>query len=93
MRGTYLPGTVRCIAENTHRAPPYTSLGDWSTPTGIGLVKCYTDVRVNAYILGSGPPSLTVVVQEIHYWWDVDQEKVEELRGSAERVFAERVFN
>ena len=89
VRGTYLPGTVRCIAENTHRAPPYTSLGDWSTPTGIGLVKCYTDVRVNAYILGSGPPSLTVVVQEIHYWWDVDQEKVEELRGSAERVFIE----
>ena len=27
-------------------------------------MKCYVDVRVNAYVLGSGPPTLTVIV----YW-------------------------
>ena len=89
VRGTYLPNTVRCIAKNTQRAPSYTGLNDWTIDTGLGFITCYADVRANAYILGSGPPTLTVVIEELHYWMHADQDVIEELRSSAERVFVE----
>lgn len=57
LRGTYLPGTVRC-ASTTFRPPSY-ELGKLS---GWPLVQCYAEVRVNTYILGSGPSTLTVEV-------------------------------
>ena len=93
VRGTYLPGTVRCIPQNTRRAPSYSSLRNRSISTGVGLLKCYADVRVNAYILGSGPPRLTVVVREMHIWSAVDEERAEELRSSIERAFIEGGFH
>ena len=89
VRGTYLPNTVRCIAKNTQRAPSYTGLNDWTIDTGLGFITCYSDVRANAYILGSGPPTLTVVIEELHYWMHANQDVIEELRSSAERVFVE----
>ena len=56
LRGTYLPGTVRCISTLSFRPPSYKPFGylDWHQ------VLCYADVRVNAYVLGSGPSVLTV---------------------------------
>ena len=50
LRGTYLPGTVRCISTLSFRPPSYKPFGylDWHQ------VLCYADVRVNAYVLGSG---------------------------------------
>ncbi len=89
VRGTYLPGTVRCVHETIDRRPPYTSLSDLNIKKGIGQVKCYADVRVNSYILGSGPSTLTVVVRKIHFWSNADQEVVEELRSSIEYAFIE----
>ena len=86
VRGTYFPGTVRCTAGgDLFRPPPYTDMG--SAPTR--SVNCYADVRVNAYVLGSGPPILTVMVWYDDYWFDLDQDVVEELRSSLERVLAE----
>ena len=56
LRGTYLPGTVRCISTLSFRPPSYKPFGylDWHQ------VLCYADVRVNTYVLGSGPSVLTV---------------------------------
>ncbi len=62
VRGTYLPGTIRCRQHDKVRAPTWTSLDDLLLPT----TKCYVDVRVNEYYLGSGPSVLTVVVWEDH---------------------------
>ena len=60
LRGTYLPGTVRCVAGD-FRSPFYASesfgdVSDWRQ------VLCYADVRVNSYVLGSGPSVLTVEI-------------------------------
>ena len=60
VRGTYPPGTIRCRQHDKVRAPTWTSFDDLLFPT----TKCYVDVRVNEYYLGSGPSLLTVVVWE-----------------------------
>ena len=57
LRGTYLPGTVRCTSGHRMRWPSYSDA--WSS--GL-LIYCFADVRVNAYLLGTGPSTLTVTV-------------------------------
>ena len=85
LRGTYLPGTVRCTAGGDRfRSPPY-ALPAGSAPTI--SVKCYADVQVNAYVLGSGPSTLTVLVWKEPYWSTLEQEVVEDMRSSLERAF------
>ena len=62
--GTYVPDTVRCTSGTPDREPSYVDTG--YPPTSL-LFLCYADVRVNGYILGSGPPRLTVLVNFLHY--------------------------
>ena len=89
LRGTYLPGTVRCNGGgDSFRLSPDTGTGRWRTGW-LNSVKCYADMRVNAYILGIGPPTLTVMVREFHHWPTEGQEFIEALRGSVERVLIE----
>jgi hypothetical protein len=66
LRGTYLPGTLRCTTRDPFRPPAYLldDFGDTSTERSF---KCYVDVRVNAYILGSGPATLTALLLKYHY--------------------------
>ena len=66
IRGTYIPDTVRCTPGNPNRDPSYEEPGGLFHSSV--LLACYADVRVNAYILGSGPPRLTVQVHFHHYW-------------------------
>ena len=47
-------------------------------------VNCYADVRVNAYIVGSGPPTLTVLARKFPYWLSETPENVAYTRNSAE---------
>ncbi len=62
LRGTYIPGTVRCIpGRETFRHLP-TATNYWYSGFVSYSDRCYADVRVNDYILGSGPPTLTVMV-------------------------------
>ncbi len=96
VRATYLPDTVRCaLDEGGFRHPPYDDASDWSYSAGSYSIKCYADVRVNAYILGSGPPNLTLLVwKQILYGRyeeedDYDVEGVNDLRHTLERVFIE----
>ena len=44
---------------------------------------------MNGYVLGSGPPTLTVLVWDFDYWFTREQEVVEEWRSSLERVLTE----
>ena len=64
LRGTYIPDTERCMSGTPARDPSYLDRG---YPQRSLLFLCYADVRVNGYILGSGPPRLTVVVNFLFY--------------------------
>ena len=90
VRGAYLPGTVRCTDNGVRfRLPPYAA--------GVGLgglssdiqLNCYADVRVSAYVLGSGPPTLTVLFDYHVSSVGKEMRYMDELRSSLERVVIE----
>ena len=64
-RVTYIPDTARCTAGNPFRVPSYIEPGYFQHSI---LFQCFADVRVNSYILGTGPTRLTVQVSFLHYW-------------------------
>ena len=66
MRGTYLPGTVRCTAGDRFRPHSYENPEDYSLLLNTLSFRCYADVRANAYIIGDGPSTVTVQVG-----WDI----------------------
>ncbi len=87
LRGTYLPDTWRCTAGDRYRPPPYLSEEDRAYFEDSRAFKCYVDVRVNAYIVGEGPPNLTVLRMGLEYrddWFSepgLDRdEAIEEMR-------------
>lgn len=67
VRGTYLLGTVRCTAGDPFRPPAYLS-NEFNYEVNPSAIKCYIDVRANAYILGSGPSTLTTLLFSYTYW-------------------------
>ena len=66
LRGTYLPGTVRCTAGDLFRPPAYLQ-GRFRDTTNEQSIKCYIDVRANAYVLGSGPSTVTILLLSYGY--------------------------
>ena len=93
LRGTYLPGTVRCTSGHPLRGPSY--LGRGQASYGL-LIYCFADVRVNAFLLGTGPSTLTVIVEKSLYTYhgihDDDDYGLEQLEGrrlAYERALAE----
>ena len=90
LRGAYLPGTVRCIDLGIRfRHPPYTDINKWPASADTIPVNCYADVRVSAYVLGSGPSTLTVLVNFGAYWFEAEKEYIEGLRAHLERTLIE----
>ena len=67
VRGTYLPGTARCTAGDRFRPPPYLR-SEFPYEVDPLFIKCYVDIRANAYVLGSGPPTITVLAVKYNYW-------------------------
>ena len=68
LRGTYIPGTVRCAQTGKpYRLPSHAS-GNVDEWFGLRSILCYSDVRVNDYIVGSGPSVLTLIVGKDSYW-------------------------
>ena len=65
LRGTYMPDTARCTSGNPLRTPSYVEPGYFQNAI---LFQCFADVRVNSYILGTGPARLTVQVLFHPYW-------------------------
>ena len=66
LRGTYVPDTVRCITGVPDWYPSYVE-PEFAQRSIV--LECFADVRVNAYVLGSGPSRLTVLVSFYHYWY------------------------
>ena len=90
VRSTYLPGTVRCTSDNSFQVPSHIPAGGL---TDYLYIFCYADVRVNDYIVGTGPSVLTVIADyDIHGrngGSSYEPEGVETLRGNWERALAE----
>ena len=88
VRGQYTPGTVRCATRNINRSQPHTGLRDHELESGLGFVRCYADLQVADYIVGSGPSTLTVLAESV-YFWDPGRtsEEAEAARRSIEQVF------
>ena len=84
VRATYLPGTVRCLSKSGYRRPPFLGLED---PDYAFRVQCFADVRVNDYILGDGPDTLTVSLTNLIY--ATPREEWELARSKVERVLIE----
>ena len=92
IRGTFLPGTVRCSSGYDFRLPTF---AQQSWPDSLTIM-CYADVRVNEYLLGAGPSVLTVVVARqiysegrsyVHAYFD--PEGGDTLRVAFERALTE----
>ena len=68
-RATFIPGTERCTSSDSYRQASHDdffsvyeyffSISQLSTSSS-STIQCFADVRVNSYILGEGPPRLTV---------------------------------
>ena len=93
LRGTYIPDTVRCTSGDPFYVPSYASPGYYQHSI---VINCYADVRVNEYILGSGPPRLTALVDFHHYWEgyyagveDYTEEEFVELARQARKIILE----
>ena len=90
LRGTFLPGTARCTYNGLpFRPPPYLARSGLASFSNSVLVNCYADVRVNAYVLGSGPPILTVMPEKQNYRFDNEQEYADRLRSTLETMMIE----
>ncbi len=68
VRATYIPNTGRCVHDNPNREAPYEAPGGWFGHSTV--FQCYADVRVNSYILGTGPSRLAVQTTFYHYFPD-----------------------
>ena len=61
-----------------------------ATGDELGKITCYVDVRVNEYILGTGPPTLTLVLTEVRSFREsVSDGEAERRRRAAERDLVE----
>ena len=86
VRGTFVPGTIRCDVDGgPYRNPPYTGRGSMTTTKTLA---CYSDVRVNEYILGSGPSTLTVILVQDWYVRGLPNFDPDAARASLEERFA-----
>ena len=88
VRGTYVPGTIHCTSGNRFLVPSH--LREGSTLGDSLHIECYANVRVNAYVVGTGPAVLTVTVASHFYGADgqphphLDSDDIEELRRNYE---------
>ncbi len=89
LRGTYLPGTVRCGSGDRFRPPSYVGPDGFRLTRESPIVKCYADVRVNAYVLGSGPSALAVEVAHDLYPDTWGEAETDEIKSIWERALIE----
>ena len=62
VRGQILPGTIRCHYQDHYRPQPLLGTEIRSR----WVLKCYGDIQVQEYIVGTGPTALTAVVKHVH---------------------------
>ena len=86
VRATYLPNTVRCEPTSVNRSPPWTGFPD-RRYEGLDSIMCFADVRANAYLVGSGPSTIPILVAVVPYWGeDIPDADVANRVREAERL-------
>ena len=92
VRGSYLPNTVRCTSGNSFLEPSHMLTPGFTLDNSL-YIECYVDMRVNAYLVGTGPSMLTAIVAfEKHgergqpYY---EEAEIEALRATWERALTE----
>ena len=90
LRGTYLPGTVRCTTGQQLHPPDYKP-GDFWYLIHARILRCYADVRVNSYEVGSGPSILTVMTTHWVYWDGYEGNLAPDIENESEREYVERM--
>ena len=89
VRGTFLPNTVRCDSGYTNLRAPYLRPGSWAL-SGNPMLHCFQDVRVNEYIVGSGPSVLTLqVVYDLYFPFTQSPAALDAFENLWERILTE----
>ncbi len=81
LRGTYIPDTFRCTADEPFLPPAYLQDEIGGPEAYPATTKCYIDVRVNNYVIGTGPPALTILA---FHWHHGSEEHAEEMSRQLE---------
>ena len=68
VRGTFTPGSERCALGNPFQPASYLTSEEYDYVASSIAINCYADLRVNDYVLGSGPSTLTVQTFWYTYW-------------------------
>ena len=89
VRGTYIPGTVRCSTGDPFRPQSYLQV-EFAFAVDSHSIKCYVDVRSNAYVLGSGPSSFTIFAYRYPYWDETYNSYLEEGQTEQDLIEEER---
>ena len=87
VRGTFTPNSVRCVSGAPYHIPAYVKPGLFRNSVAI---QCYADIRANGYLIGRGPPNLTVLVSFLHYW-DGYYADVAQAEGKTEAEIVETI--
>ena len=58
VRAHFIPDTARCTQHHGYRHQAYRAVDDRDA----WVLKCYADIHVASYIVGTGPPTLTLVI-------------------------------
>ena len=94
LRGTYLPNSIRCDGKHVRRDAAYYYDG-YSNPEhwtfdGDPYLHCFADVRVNEYLVGTGPSVLTVeVAHELNFPYEKSPAAIENFEQLWEHVLIE----
>ena len=66
VRATFLPDTIRCETQDTTeragRSPTYSGIARDIRGEGVFIINCFADIRVNDYVVGTGPTKLPIMV-------------------------------
>ena len=86
VRATYLPSTVRCTVvetlERPWRSPTYPYVSPSISHERARYLNCYADVRVNSWIVGTGPSQLSLLLLQTDLYYSEDDPKT--IRDEAE---------
>ena len=91
LRGTYLPNSIRCDGNHIWRDANYYHEDSYTWPfDGRSFLHCFADVRVNEYLVGTGPSLLTVeVAYDLNFPYDQSPAAIETFEQLWEHVLIE----
>ncbi len=90
VRATTIPSTFRCDLGQSLRSHSYLNDDYLDSIIGYDYIVCYIDARANEYIIGSGPPTLTFIVDyENYFTYRQSEDDIEQVRSNMERMYIE----